>query len=67
MKVVVGVDRITIEPETDAERVLLTYWRDREGQETSMEWDRFTDSVSGHVESSICLYINFDLIVEDER
>jgi hypothetical protein len=67
MKIVLGIDRITIEPETDAERVLLIYWRDREGQKTSLEWDRFSDSVKGHTENTICLYINFDLIVEDEK
>lgn len=69
MKVVIGVDRITIEPETDAERVLLMYWRDREGQKTSLEWGEFTDveNKKGQALTGICLYINFDLIVEDER
>ncbi len=67
MKVVVGTDRITIEPETDSDRVLLLYWRDREGQKTSLEWDSFSDVIGGYVKSSICLYVNFDLVVEDEK
>ena len=67
MRVVVGIDRMTIEPETDSDRVLLNYWREREGQKMSLEWDRFSDSKGGHTEDSICLYINFDLIVEGEK
>lgn len=67
MKVVVGVDRLTIEPETDSDRVLLTYWRKREGQKISVGWDEFGENIEGYTKSSICLYVNFDLITEDEK
>lgn len=67
MKVVVGIDRLTIEPETDSDRVLLNYWREREGQTTSLEWDSFSESNEGFAKNSLCLYVNFDLITEDEK
>lgn len=67
MKVVVGVDRLTIEPETDADRVLLIYWREREGQKVSVEWDDYSDVVEGYIKKFMCLYVNFDLITEDNK
>ena len=67
MKVVVGVDRLTIEPETDSDRVLLYYWREREGQKVSVEWDSFSDSVEGYTKNAMCLYVNFDLITEEQK
>lgn len=67
MKVVVGVDRLTIEPETDADRVLLIYWREREGQKVSVEWDDYVDLKKGYSKESMCLYVNFDLITEKNK
>ncbi len=67
MKVVVGVDRLTIEPETDADRVLLIYWREREGQKVSVEWDEYQDLKKGHSKDFLCLYVNFDLITEKNK
>jgi len=67
LKVVVGVDRLTIEPETDSDRVLLFYWREREGQKVSVEWDEFSDVVGGHIKNFMCLYVNFDLITEENK
>lgn len=67
MKVVVGVDRLNIEPETDADRVLLFYWREREGQKVSVEWDEFSDVEEGYVKNFMCLYVNFDLITEEQK
>jgi len=67
MKTVVGVDRVTIEPETDSDRVLLLYWKDREGQKITVEWDDYQENIGGHVKSSMCLYVNFDLITEEEK
>lgn len=64
MKVVVGVDRLTIEPETDSDRVLLLYWREREGQKVSVEWDDLGENIKGQYKSYLCLYVNFDLITE---
>lgn len=67
MKVVVGVDRLTIEPETDSDRVLLLYWREREGQKVSVEWDEFSEVIEGFLKGSLCLYVNFDLITEENK
>ena len=67
MKVVVGVDRLTIEPETDADRTLLYYWREREGQKVSVEWDDYSDVVDGYIKNFMCLYVNFDLITEENK
>jgi len=67
MKVVVGVDRLTIEPETDSDRVLLTYWRDREGQIISVEWDTYHENIEGFTKEYMCLYVNFDLTTENEK
>ena len=67
MKLVVGVDRLTVEPETDSDRVLLFYWREREGQKISVEWDDFSDSIEGYTKNSLCLYVNFDLITEENK
>ncbi len=67
MKVVVGVDRLTIEPETDSDRVLLLYWREREGQKVSVEWDDLGENIEGYHKSYLCLYINFDLITEENK
>ncbi len=67
MKVVVGVDRLTIEPETDSDRVLLLYWREREGQKVSVEWDDLGENIKGQYKSYLCLYVNFDLITEENK
>ena len=67
MKVVVGVDRLTIEPETDSDRVLLQYWRDREGQKISVEWDAYQENIEGYTKNEMCLYVNFDLVTEDNK
>lgn len=67
MKVVVGVDRLTIEPETDSDRVLLLYWREREGQKVSVEWDDLGENIEGQYKSYLCLYVNFDLITEENK
>jgi len=67
MKVVVGVDRLTIEPETDSDRTLLYYWREREGQKVSVEWDDYSDVVDGYIKNFMCLYVNFDLITEENK
>ena len=67
MKVVVGVDRLTVEPETDSDRVLLQYWRDREGQKISVEWDAYQENIEGYTKNEMCLYVNFDLITEENK
>jgi len=67
MKVVVGIDRLTIEPETDSDRVLLMYWKEREGQKISIEWYEFSENLEGSVKGSIRLFVDFDLITEENK
>lgn len=67
MKVIVGVDRLTIEPETQSDRVLLMLWRDREGQKTSIEWDEFGENLEGYCKTQVCLYVSFELITETSK
>ena len=68
MRALCGINRITLEPENDADRALLFLYNQREGQRITVEFNIWNEvqKDSTFVED-ICLYVNFELITEEQK
>jgi hypothetical protein len=45
----------------------LLLYRDREGQTISVEFDEYGEIQGDSYTEKVCLYVNFDLITENEK
>ena len=67
MKAICGVNRITIEPENDADRALLSIYSMREGQKITVEFNEWGYVKGPEAIERIEMYVNFELVTEAEK